>query len=109
MGNIHDCGEVATLVPQGNLMPFHHHSTIGLVVLAMPKSLFVNYLRYGLGPNVACVINMFNRAISLSLLLIFSSSFAWLVLRAFISMLEQIEQHLLVDALESNIAEGYYS
>jgi hypothetical protein len=49
---------------------------------------------------------MFKQAISLSLLLIFSSILAWLVLRAFISMLEQIEQPLLVDALESSIAEG---
>jgi hypothetical protein len=55
---------------------------------------------------LACVINMFNRAISLSLLLIFSSSLAWLVLRAFISMLEQKEQLLLVEALESNLSEG---
>jgi hypothetical protein len=53
MGNIHDCVEVAPLVPQGNLMPFHCHSTIVLVVLAMPKSLFVHYLGYGLGTNVA--------------------------------------------------------
>jgi hypothetical protein len=53
-----------------------------------------------------CVINMFNRAISLSLILIFSSSLAWLVLRAFISILEQIEQPLLVEALDSNVALG---
>jgi hypothetical protein len=49
---------------------------------------------------------MFNQAISLSLLLIVSSSLAWLVLRAFISMLEQVEQPLLVEALESNVALG---
>jgi hypothetical protein len=47
---------------------------------------------------------MFNRVIFLSLLLIFSSSLAWLVLRAFISMLEQVEQPLIVEALESNVA-----
>jgi hypothetical protein len=39
MGNIHNGVEVATLVPQGNPMPFHYHSTIGLVVLAVAKSL----------------------------------------------------------------------
>jgi hypothetical protein len=44
MGNIHNSVEVATLVPQGNLMPFHHHSTIGLVVLAMAKYLLVTYV-----------------------------------------------------------------
>jgi hypothetical protein len=49
---------------------------------------------------------MFNRAISLSLILIFSSSLEWLVLRAFISILEQIEQPLLVEALDSNVALG---
>jgi hypothetical protein len=76
-------------------MPFHHYSTIGLVVLVVPKSLLFNHLRYGLGTNVALSDNMLNRAIFLSLLLIFSSSLAWLVLRAFISMLEQIEQPLL--------------
>jgi hypothetical protein len=59
-----------------------------------------------LAPMLPCVINMFNRAISLSLLLIFSSSLAWLVLRAFISILEQEEQFLLVEALESNLADG---
>jgi hypothetical protein len=59
-----------------------------------------------LAPMLPCVINMFNRAISLSLLLIFSSSLAWLVLREFISMLEQDEQLLLVEALESNLADG---
>jgi hypothetical protein len=59
-----------------------------------------------MAPMLPCEINMFNRARSLSLLLIFSSSLAWLVLIAFISMLEQIEQPLLVEALESNLAEG---
>jgi hypothetical protein len=49
---------------------------------------------------------MSNQAISLSLLLSFSLSLEWLVLRAFISMLEQEEQFLLVEALESNLAEG---
>jgi hypothetical protein len=34
-------------------MPFHHYSTIGLVVLVVPKSLLVNHLRYRLGTNVA--------------------------------------------------------
>jgi hypothetical protein len=32
-------------------MPFHHYSTIGLVVLVVPKSFLVNHLRYGLGTN----------------------------------------------------------
>jgi hypothetical protein len=49
MGNIHYGVEVAFLVPQGDLMPFHHHSTIDRVVLVVPKSLFVNHLRNGLG------------------------------------------------------------
>jgi hypothetical protein len=40
------------------------------------------------------------------LLLIFSSSLAWLVLIAFISILAQEEQVLLVEALESNLADG---
>jgi hypothetical protein len=39
MGNIHDGVEVGSLVPQGDLMPFHHYSTIDLVVLVVPKSL----------------------------------------------------------------------
>jgi hypothetical protein len=50
---------------------------------------------------------MFNWAISLSLLLIVSSNLAWLVLRAFISILEQLEQPLPVEALESNVALGF--
>jgi hypothetical protein len=41
MGNIHNSVEVATLVPQGDLMPFYHYSTIGLVVLVVSKSLLV--------------------------------------------------------------------
>jgi hypothetical protein len=53
MGNIHNSLEVATLLPQGDLMPFHHYSTIGLVVLVVPKSFLVNHLRYGLGTNFA--------------------------------------------------------
>jgi hypothetical protein len=84
-------------------MPFHQHSTIDLVVLVVPKYLLVNHLRNGLG-IVLALSDIFNQAISLSLLLILSSSFAWLVLRAFISTFEQIEQHFLVEALESRVA-----
>jgi hypothetical protein len=53
MGNIHNSVEVASLVPQGDLMPFHHHSTIDLVVFVVPKSSLVNHLRNGLGTVVA--------------------------------------------------------
>jgi hypothetical protein len=49
MGNIHNSVEVVSLVPQGDIMPFHHYPTIGLVVLVVPKSLLVNHFRNGLG------------------------------------------------------------
>jgi hypothetical protein len=74
MGNIHNSVEVATLVPQGDLMPFHHYSTIGLVVLAFPSPCLSTTLGMDLAPMLPCVINMFNQAISLSLLLIFLQS-----------------------------------
>jgi hypothetical protein len=49
---------------------------------------------------------MFNRTIFLSLLLIVSSFLARLVLKAFISTLEHIEQPLLLEALESSFSLG---
>jgi hypothetical protein len=53
MGNVHDSVEVASLVTQGDLMHFHQHPTIDLVVLVVSKSLLVNHLRYGLGTVLA--------------------------------------------------------
>jgi hypothetical protein len=102
-------------------MPFNHHPTIDLVFLVVPKSLLVNHLRDGLGTILA----LSNQHVQTGYLFVFALDYflkpcmvsLGLVLRAFISTLEQLEQPLLVEALESSVAlelalvlsQGYYS
>jgi hypothetical protein len=106
MGNVHDSVEVASLVRQGDLMPFYHHPTIDLVVLIVPKSLLVNHLRYGLGTILA----LSDQHVQPSYLFVFTLDCLFnpcmIGLESIISILEQIEQPLLVEPLESSVALG---